>query len=177
MSASRIPIFQPSAASESARLTAVVDLPTPPLPDATAMMRLMPGMARLRGAAGRCWCPGAGWACDVAATAGFSDVNVTTAPVASGSALIADSASRRIVSIASGMRGLPVSARYTLSLRIVRPAIPLERETAVRPSGPAIVASALRTSVSPNMVCDPFMPAAKLVRGDAHIGDGCSQME
>ena len=38
MSASRMPTEAPSAASASARLTAVVLLPTPPLPDATATM-------------------------------------------------------------------------------------------------------------------------------------------
>src|SRR4029077_19759680 len=43
MSASRIPTDAPSASNASARLTAVVDLPTPPLPEATAMMFLMPG--------------------------------------------------------------------------------------------------------------------------------------
>ena len=38
-----MPTVAPSAASASARLTAVVDLPTPPLPEATAMMFLTPG--------------------------------------------------------------------------------------------------------------------------------------
>ena len=38
MSASRMPTLAPSAASASARLTAVVLLPTPPLPEATATM-------------------------------------------------------------------------------------------------------------------------------------------
>jgi hypothetical protein len=38
MSASSRPTLAPSAASASARFTAVVDLPTPPLPEATAMM-------------------------------------------------------------------------------------------------------------------------------------------
>src|ERR1019366_4729023 len=38
MSASRMPTDAPSAASASARLTAVVLLPTPPLPEATATM-------------------------------------------------------------------------------------------------------------------------------------------
>jgi hypothetical protein len=38
MSASSTPTLAPSAARASARLTAVVDLPTPPLPEATAMM-------------------------------------------------------------------------------------------------------------------------------------------
>src|SRR4029453_10144959 len=44
MSASRMPVFSPSAAKPSARLHEVVDLPTPPLPDATAMTCLTPGM-------------------------------------------------------------------------------------------------------------------------------------
>src|SRR5918993_5197001 len=43
MSASRIPVFSPSAAKPSARLHEVVDLPTPPLPEATAMTCLTPG--------------------------------------------------------------------------------------------------------------------------------------
>ena len=38
-----MPTLAPSAASPSARLTAVVDLPTPPLPEATATMFLTPG--------------------------------------------------------------------------------------------------------------------------------------
>src|SRR2546429_7350975 len=44
MSASRMPVFSPSAAKPSARLQEVVDLPTPPLPEATAMTCLTPGM-------------------------------------------------------------------------------------------------------------------------------------
>src|SRR5436190_6349933 len=44
MSASRMPAFSPIAAKPSARLQEVVDLPTPPLPEATAMTCLTPGM-------------------------------------------------------------------------------------------------------------------------------------
>src|SRR6185503_12310334 len=44
MSASSRPVFSPSAAKPSARLQEVVDLPTPPLPEATAMTCLTPGM-------------------------------------------------------------------------------------------------------------------------------------
>src|SRR6266852_4444202 len=44
MSASRMPAFSPMAAKPSARLHEVVDLPTPPLPEATAMTCLTPGM-------------------------------------------------------------------------------------------------------------------------------------
>src|SRR5882724_3402958 len=39
-----MPVFRPSAAKPSARLQEVVDLPTPPLPEATAMTCLTPGM-------------------------------------------------------------------------------------------------------------------------------------
>ena len=44
MSASKMPTFRPRSRRPSARLTAVVDLPTPPLPDATAMIEVTPGM-------------------------------------------------------------------------------------------------------------------------------------
>src|ERR1019366_9287100 len=44
MSASRMPAFSTMAAKPSARLHEVVDLPTPPLPEATAMTCLTPGM-------------------------------------------------------------------------------------------------------------------------------------
>src|SRR6185369_17757925 len=52
MSASSRPVATPLAARPSARLTAVVDLPTPPLPEATAMMCLTPGTSMRLGAAG-----------------------------------------------------------------------------------------------------------------------------
>src|ERR1700730_18049116 len=58
MSASRIPTLSPIAAKPSARLQEVVDLPTPPLPDATAMTCLMPGMPAAFDVARAC---GAGW--------------------------------------------------------------------------------------------------------------------
>src|SRR5437879_2729907 len=44
MSASRMPVFRPIAAKPSARLHEVVDLPTPPLAEATAMTCFTPGM-------------------------------------------------------------------------------------------------------------------------------------
>jgi hypothetical protein len=42
MSASRSPTLAPSFVSAAAKFTAVVDLPTPPLPEPTAMMCLTP---------------------------------------------------------------------------------------------------------------------------------------
>src|SRR6478609_589508 len=59
MSASRMPVFSPSAAKPSARLHEVVDLPTPPLPEATAMTCLTPGMPAAFDVA-RAWRPGGG---------------------------------------------------------------------------------------------------------------------
>src|SRR5215212_832515 len=44
MSASRMPAFSPMAAKPSARLHEVVDLPTPPLPEATAITCFTPGI-------------------------------------------------------------------------------------------------------------------------------------
>src|SRR3979490_3556201 len=44
MSASRMLVFSPIAAKPSARLHEVVDLPTPPLPEATAMTCCTPGI-------------------------------------------------------------------------------------------------------------------------------------
>src|ERR1700692_930766 len=65
MSASRMPAFSPIAAKPSARLQEVVDLPTPPLPEATAMTYLTPGIpAALEVAGAR----GSGWAADTACT-------------------------------------------------------------------------------------------------------------
>lgn len=46
MSASTTPTFRPSAAIAAARLTVTEDLPTPPLPEATAYTRVSePGLA------------------------------------------------------------------------------------------------------------------------------------
>src|SRR6185295_18468811 len=66
MSASRMPVLSPIAANPNARLQDVVDLPTPPLPEATAMTCLTPGMPGAFEVA-RAFGSGRG-----AATAGFS---------------------------------------------------------------------------------------------------------
>jgi len=47
MSASTSAVFMPFRASAIARLAATVDLPTPPLPDATTIMFLIPAMGSL----------------------------------------------------------------------------------------------------------------------------------
>src|SRR5580704_6591197 len=91
ISASRTPTRQPSEASPSARLTQVVDLPTPPLPDATAMMLEIPGMAMPRGDFGG---EGLGGAC-------FSEVKLTSALATPANFLTAASAAARIGSSAA----------------------------------------------------------------------------
>src|SRR5919109_571318 len=48
MSASRRPTLAPDSCSDAARLTATVDLPTPPLPEPTAMTCFTPGIAGSR---------------------------------------------------------------------------------------------------------------------------------
>src|ERR1700759_4973135 len=66
MSASSSPTFSPRSRKPSARLSAVVDLPTPPLPEATAMTALTPGISACRdigeppGGCGGCRCAEAG---------------------------------------------------------------------------------------------------------------------
>src|SRR5215813_1873261 len=55
MSASRMPTLRPSAESPRARLTAVVDLPTPPLPEATAMIASTPGTPAASSPRARAW--------------------------------------------------------------------------------------------------------------------------
>src|SRR5436309_3198433 len=78
MSASSRPTRQPSAARPSARFAARVDLPTPPLPEATAMMWRIPGISRCaRAACARG--PGCGGRCAAALPCSRSDVSVTIA--------------------------------------------------------------------------------------------------
>src|SRR3569623_66517 len=48
MSASSSPTLRPRSRRPSARLSAVVDLPTPPLPDATAITAATPGISDCR---------------------------------------------------------------------------------------------------------------------------------
>ena len=47
MSASKMPTRAPSAERARAKLTAVVDFPTPPLPEATAIIFLTPGISAI----------------------------------------------------------------------------------------------------------------------------------
>src|ERR1700737_3597160 len=97
ISASRTPTRQPSEARPSARLTQVVDLPTPPLPEATAMMLEIPGRAMPRGDAGFGG-GGVGGAC-------FSEGRLTTALATPANFFTAASAAARIGSSAADCCG------------------------------------------------------------------------
>src|SRR5215217_6507263 len=106
MSASRRPICSPCACRPRARLQAVVDLPTPPLPDATAITCFTPGMtwALEEGAlAGR---PGAtsGVVAGPFAT-GRSAVRLANTLLTPGRPLTAVSAALRTRSIAAASAG------------------------------------------------------------------------
>src|SRR5687768_4033691 len=112
MSASRMPTERPLALRPSARLTAVVDLPTPPLPLATAMIAPTPGTPALPGGAWRRGCGAIGAPVGGAAGGsgralaradgdwtGASAVSTTIADVTPGSATTALSAALRTGSI------------------------------------------------------------------------------
>ena len=148
MSASSTPIFKPSRARPSARLQAVVDLPTPPFPEATAIMCLMPGIALLSAALPR-------WPCALAPICfcclgtllrSVSAVRVTSAEPTPGMALIAASASARMLSSAPASSGPTAIATKTLSFRTLTPDTAPDSGSGVLPSGPATAASAVRTS-------------------------------
>src|SRR5918994_2973900 len=114
MSQSSTPVLKPCARSARARLQGVVDLPTPPLPEATAITCFTPGMicARAVGAwAGR---PGVG-AGEVAGpfVAGRSAVRLAHTPLAPGSALTAASAARRTGSMPAASAGLDAIGKLT----------------------------------------------------------------
>src|SRR5918993_4789467 len=96
MSASSRPTERPSICRPSARLQAVVDLPTPPLPEATAMTWRTPGSAWAFGEGALAGRPGvivgvvAGPLGD-----GRSAVRLADTPVTPGSPRTAVSAARR----------------------------------------------------------------------------------
>src|SRR5215211_2544864 len=147
MSASSTPILSPCARSARARLQAVVDLPTPPLPDATAMTCLTPGMIWARGEGACAGRPGAG-AGEVAGpfAAGRSAVRLANTPETPGSFRIAASAASRAGSAAAASLGSIAIENMTRPVGSIR--ISDRRPDAARlgpPSPSFTVASACRT--------------------------------
>src|SRR5580698_8511227 len=173
MSASRMPTLSPRSRKPSARLTAVVDLPTPPLPEATAMIAATPGMPDCDGAEGA---PGAGpglagpdlalWACPACGAAcgrcgappapdDRSAVSATITDLTPGTARIAASARSRTASQALTAPASTVIDKNTLpSLATTSESFPLAGRA--EPSGPEILPRAARTS-SLRSVMTPYI--------------------
>ena len=157
MSASRMPTLSPFAARPSARFTAVVDLPTPPLPDATAMIASTPGTPALA----RCFPAGAAWAgAGRGGAAGrgggvgaasmpppfFSAVNAPTAPSTPGIAFTARSAAARNGSSACARSAGTVTEKNTLELAMKMSETSPSETMSPSKSGPLIVLSVSRTA-------------------------------
>ena len=126
MSASSSPTRWPSVVSASARLTEVVDLPTPPLPEATATIAAIPGMpvrlpwpcgGWLRGAPAR----GAGSAPGRGPPPARSAVSTAVTEVTPASAITAASQAARRGSLAAASLGSISSAKPTLPSRTTTP--------------------------------------------------------
>src|ERR1700686_2109116 len=153
MSASRMPTLSPRSRNPRAKLTAVVDLPTPPLPDATAMMASTPGTpigdgaprpAPAGPAAREPPAPDGPAALDDGADALRSAVSATSADSTPGTARAAASARSRTDSQACTAAASTVIEKNTLpSLTITSDSFPLD--VSGDPSGPAILARLSRT--------------------------------
>src|SRR3981189_1452613 len=126
MSASSRPTRKPRSRRPNARLSAVVDFPTPPLPEATAMTAAMPGISdcfdigdaglcagrceETCGTPGACRCGGGG-----AAEPGLrSAVSAIIAAVAPGNARPAPSAAARTLSQARASAASTLIEKNTL---------------------------------------------------------------
>src|SRR4051794_36941533 len=147
MSASSTPILRPCARSARARLQAVVDLPTPPLPEATAMTCVTPGMIWARGEGACAGRPGAGEG-EVAGpfAAGRSAVRLANTPETPESFRTAASAASRAGSTAAASLGSIAIENMTRPVGSIR--ISDSRPDAARlapPSPSVTVASACRT--------------------------------
>src|SRR5216683_1888376 len=128
MSASSRPTRKPRSRKPSARLSAVVDLPTPPLPDATAMTAATPGISDCLdiGELGLCGglcddtgCTPCAWRCGAggggaAAPALRSAVSAIMATVTPGMARTAASACARTLSHARASAASTLIEKNTL---------------------------------------------------------------
>src|SRR6516162_216809 len=158
MSASSKPTLRPRSRRPSARLSAVVDLPTPPLPEATAMTAATPGIYDWRDigevagdGGGRCEltgatpCPRRYGGGGAAAPALRSAVSAIIAAVTPGSARTALSACARTASHARASRASTLIEKNTLpSLTMI--ADSTFASVSAAPCGDLTLASELRTS-------------------------------
>ncbi len=171
MSASSKPTRRPRSRRPSARLSAVVDLPTPPLPDATAITAAMPGISDCLdiGDAGLCGglCAETGctpwlwlwsWRCGGGAAAAGpalrSAVSAIIAMVTPGMARTAASAAARTLSQARASLASTLIEKNTLpSFAVMAESTPaLVKAT---PRGDATLASASRTCCCVTLTVSP----------------------
>src|SRR5256885_2537912 len=112
MSASSTPTFWPEAASAAARLTVTDDLPTPPLPLATANTRVSDdGWAN---GISRSWRPPRSWVCSSRRCSSLITSSCTATADTPGTADTAAVTSRVMVS----RSGQPATVRYTSTLTL-----------------------------------------------------------
>src|SRR5215213_9629059 len=163
MSASRMPTLRPSACRPSARLQAVVDLPTPPLPDATAITCLTPGTDCALGEGAALGRPGVGLG--AVRGGGRSAVRLTKTPLTPGKPWTAVSAACRTRSMAAA------SAGSTAIENMTQPALSTttsdKRPEAARLAPPASIgtaASACRT-------------CSRVIATDRLLGAACLDVE
>src|SRR3981189_491300 len=157
MSASSKPTRRPRSRRPSARLSAVVDFPTPPLPEATAITAAMPGISDCfdignTGLCGGRWletgCTPCAWRCGAGGAAGEpglrSAVSAIIATVTPGMARTADSACARTLSQARASAASTLIAKNTLpSLTVI--ADNTSASVKATPRGDATLAKASRT--------------------------------
>src|SRR6266581_1331024 len=146
MSASRSPTSAPLLRSAAARLTATVDLPTPPLPEATAMVCLTPG--RISDGLGR---EKAGRTLAVIRTS--TPVTPASAPTASSACVLKRSR--------TGQAGVVSSkVKLTFPSRLTSSSLIMPRLTTSRPrSGSLMVDSTWRTCCEDGLVIrDRMLP-------------------
>src|SRR5436189_3448157 len=161
MSASSRPVATPLAARPSARLTAVVDLPTPPLPEATAMMCLTPGTSIRAAAAGPCPVRGGG-AAAAGRWAGRSAVMTAEAESTPGRARTACSQAWRKGSSAAPRAGSTSRVTATCPPRVAMPLTMPSASTSFPEAGSMTVWRTPRTADS---VISAMSPARRLIEG------------
>src|ERR1700720_3292826 len=161
-----MPTFRPRSRRPSARLTAVVDLPTPPLPDATAMMAPTPGTPTVPWA--RCAAAAAAGevapGCGRAEPAERSAVSATMTEATPGNALTTASARLRTGSQAFTTAPSTVMEKNTFpSETTMSDRAPVLGKA--RPSGLATRSRLARTSLLVNAIKASMTTAGQTPRG------------
>ena len=172
-----MPTFRPRSRRPSARLTAVVDLPTPPLPEATAITASTPGMPGCTLSAGwACACPAGAPAargcvatCDGcgprdAAPTARSAVKATSTDCTPGTARTASSAALRTGSQAFTADASTVREKNALP-SVMTTSDSTRASVSAAPPGDGTFAKAAKIcSLLAAIIALPFQPPARLRR-------------